>query len=169
MKKLILTLILPLCFQQAFSQARQENFQLILKDDWKMQSAVTDAASADKISKDNYDTQSWYKVSVPTTIVAGLLANKVYDFDPFMGRNLKKLSDPKLDKPWWFRREFTLPAAENGKNVILRLHGINYKANIWLNGVKIADSTQTKGPFRIIQLDVTKHTIIQATMCWPFK
>jgi len=157
MKKFILTLILPLCFQQAFSQARQESFQLILKDDWKMQSAVTDVAPADKISKENYDTQNWYKVSVPTTIIAGLLANKVYDFDPFMGRNLKKLNDPKLDKPWWFRREFTLPAAENGKNVILRLHGINYKANVWLNGVKIADSTQTKGPFRIIQLDVTKH------------
>lgn len=157
MKKLIFTLILPFTFCQAFSQSRQENFQLILKDDWKMQSAVTDAASADKISKENYDTQSWYKVSVPTTIIAGLLANKVYDFDPFMGRNLMKLKDAKLDKPWWFRSEFTLPAAENGKNVILRLHGINYKANVWLNGIKIADSTRIKGPFRIIQLDVTNH------------
>ena len=157
MKKFILTLVLPLCFLQAFSQARQENFQLILKDDWKMQSAVTDASPADKISRENFDVQSWYKVSVPTTLIAGLLANKVYDFDPFMGRNLKKLKDPKLDKPWWFRREFTLPASENGKNVVLRLHGINYKANVWLNGVKIADSTRVKGTFRIIQLDVTNH------------
>ena len=155
MKKFILTLILPLCFYQAFSQARQENFQLILKDDWKMQSAVTDAGPADKISKENFDTQSWYKVSVPTTLIAGLLANKVYDFDPFMGRNLQRLKDARLDKPWWFRREFTLPASENGKNIVLRLHGINYKANVWLNGVKIADSTKIKGPFRIIQLDVT--------------
>jgi len=157
MKKLIFTLMLPLCCLLAFGQARQENFQLILKDDWKMQSAVTDASPADQISRENFDTHSWYKVSVPTTFVAGLLANKVYDFDPFMGRNLLKLKDDKLDKPWWFRREFTLPSSEAGKNVVLRLHGINYKANVWLNGVKIADSTKIKGPFRIIQLDVTQR------------
>src|ERR1700754_4906122 len=157
MKKLILAFVLPLCLCRAFGQARQENFQLILKDDWRMQSAVTDASPANQISRENYDTHSWYKVSVPTTLVAGLLANKVYDFDPFMGRNLQKLKDDKLDKPWWFRREFTLPASEAGKNVVLRLHGINYKANVWLNGVRIADSTKIKGPFRIIQLDVTKH------------
>jgi exo-1,4-beta-D-glucosaminidase len=157
MKKLILAFMLPLCFCRALGQARQETFQLILKDDWRMQSAVTDASPADQISQENYDTHSWYKVSVPTTFVAGLLANKVYDFDPFMGRNLQKLKDDKLDKPWWFRREFTLPTSEAGKNVVLRLHGINYKANVWLNGVKIADSTKIKGPFRIIQLDVTKH------------
>jgi exo-1,4-beta-D-glucosaminidase len=157
MKKIILAFVLPLCFCKAFGQARQENFQLILKDDWRMQSAVTDASPADQISRGNYDIHSWYKVSVPTTFIAGLLANKVYDFDPFMGRNLQKLKDEKLDKPWWFRREFTLPTAEAGKNVVLRLHGINYKANVWLNGIKIADSTKIKGPFRIIQLDVTKQ------------
>ncbi|TMI77097.1 MAG: glycosyl hydrolase family 2, partial [Bacteroidetes bacterium] len=42
-------------------------------------------------------------------------------------------------------------------NVILKLHGINYKANVWLNGVLIADSTSIKGPFRIIELDVTRQ------------
>jgi exo-1,4-beta-D-glucosaminidase len=157
MKKLVFALILPLCFAKVFGQARQESFQLILKDDWKMQSALTDASPADKISKENFNTQSWYKVSVPTTLIAGLLENKAYNFDPFMGRNLQKLKDVKLDRPWWFRREFTLPAAENGKNVVLRLHGINYKANVWLNGVKIADSTKVKGTFRIIQLDVTNR------------
>jgi exo-1,4-beta-D-glucosaminidase len=103
-----------------------------------------------------FDAGAWYDVSVPTTIIGGLLANKVFPFDPFFGRNLEKLSDPRLDKPWWFRRVFTLPVSEKGKQVLLRLQGINYTANVWLNGVKIADSTQIKGPFRIIQLDVTR-------------
>ncbi|HMD00845.1 MAG TPA: hypothetical protein VKH37_11865, partial [Ferruginibacter sp.] len=35
--------------------------------------------------------------------------------------------------------------------------GINYKANVWLNGTLIADSTKIKGPFRIIELDITKQ------------
>ena len=49
-----------------------------------------------------------------------------------------------------------MPASEKNKNVVLKLHGINYKANVWLNGILIADSTQIKGPFRIIDLDITK-------------
>ena len=122
-----------------------------------MESAVTDPSGGDKISEANFNPSAWYKVSVPTTVIASLIANHVYNFDPFYGRNFEKLGDPRLDKPWWFRRVFELPAAENGKNVVLKLHGINYKANVWLNGIKIADSTQIIGPFRIIELDITKQ------------
>lgn len=152
-------LVALLCLFYGFShgQSRKENFRLILKKDWKMQSAVTDTSSAAKISGESFDAQKWYSVSVPTTIIAGLLANKVYDFDPFYGQNFKKLADTRLDKPWWFRNEFTLPASEDGKNVILKLQGINYKANIWLNGKLIADSAQVKGPFRIIQVDISRY------------
>jgi exo-1,4-beta-D-glucosaminidase len=50
-----------------------------------------------------------------------------------------------------------LPASEKNKNVVLKLHGINYKAHVWLNGVLIADSSFIKGPFRIIELDITKE------------
>ncbi|MES2274852.1 MAG: glycoside hydrolase family 2 protein [Bacteroidota bacterium] len=157
MKKYNLLLIAILFCCQAYSQARTETFQLRLGNDWKMQSAVTEPAPAVSISKPQFDTKGWYSVNVPTTIIGGLLANKVYNFDPFYGRNLEKLADARLDKPWWFRREFILPASESGKEVILVLHGINYKANIWLNGIKLADSTQTKGPFRIIKLNVTKQ------------
>jgi exo-1,4-beta-D-glucosaminidase len=158
MKKVALLVLMSLIFQYAFSQIDEsENYRIILKDNWRMQSAVTDASPGSQVSKTNFQPNNWYKVSVPTTIVAGLLANKVYDFDPFYGRNFEKLADPKLDKPWWFRKEFELPGSENGKNVVLKLHGINYKANVWLNGILIADSAQIIGPFRIIELDVTKQ------------
>ncbi|MDB5017808.1 MAG: glycoside hydrolase family 2 [Mucilaginibacter sp.] len=158
MKKLLLFAVLSFAVQFVFSQTDEhESYRSILKDGWKMQSAVTDASAGSQISEPNFQAGSWYKISVPTTVIAGLLANKVYDFDPFYGRNFEKLTDPRLDKPWWFRREFELPASETGKNVVLKLHGINYKANVWLNGVLIADSTQIIGPFRIIELDVTKH------------
>jgi len=157
MKKYLLTVCCLLSIWQSYGQSRKENFQMILKDDWKMQSAITDPSAGEKVSQDSFKTKRWYNVSVPTTILAGLIANKVYSFDPFYGQNFKKLNDPRLDHPWWFRRVFELPTSQNGKTVILRLHGINYKANVWLNGVLIADSTQIKGPFRIIQIDVTKY------------
>jgi exo-1,4-beta-D-glucosaminidase len=157
MKRIITLAALLFTVQFAFCQSEEENYRVVLKDNWNMQSAVTDMASGKQISETGFKTADWYKVSVPTTVIAGLIANKVYNFDPFYGKNFEKLTDPRLDKPWWFRKEFDLPAAEDGKNVVLKLHGINYKANVWLNGVLIADSTQIIGPFRIIELDITKN------------
>ncbi|WP_426669971.1 glycosyl hydrolase 2 galactose-binding domain-containing protein [Mucilaginibacter sp. McL0603] len=156
MKKIVLLIALALFINYSFAQDN-ETFRMILKDNWQMQSALKDPSPAATISQDKFEPKGWYKISVPSTIIAGLLANKAYDFDPFYGMNFEKLNDPALDKPWWFRKEFELPASEKGKNVVLKLHGINYKANVWLNGVLIADSTKIKGPFRIIDLDVTKQ------------
>ncbi len=156
MKNIFLFVFL-LIIQQVFSQSKTESFDMILHDGWNMQSSQTATASGKQITEKIFNTTGWYNVSVPTTIIAGLLANHVYNFDPFYAKNFEKLEDKRLDKTWWFRKEFKLPASEDSKNVILKLHGVNYKANIWLNGIKISDSSQVKGPFRIIELDVTKH------------
>jgi exo-1,4-beta-D-glucosaminidase len=156
MKTFALFIVLALAANCSLAQS-SETFRMILKDDWKMQSAVKDRTPGKTLSQSRFQPIGWYSVSVPSTIIAGLMANKVYNFDPFYGMNLEKLNDPALDKPWWFRKAFVLPASEKGKNVVLKLHGINYKANVWLNGVLIADSTKTMGPFRIIDLDITKH------------
>ena len=122
MKKLIFIITLSLFSYSTFAQSgSSETFRMILKDDWQMQSSQKDATPASSISTDKFEPKGWYKVSVPTTIIAGLLANKVYDFDPFYGMNFKKLEDPALDHPWWFRKVFELPASEKGKNVILKL------------------------------------------------
>ena len=162
MKRFLLPALLCFVASYGFCQNEEtEKYRAFLKEDWTMQSAVTDAGTGDKISSPGFNTTTWYKVSVPTTVIAGLIANHVYNFDPFYGRNFEKLADPRLDKPWWFRRVFELPASENGKNVVLKLHGINYKANVWLNGVLIADSTQIIGPFRIIEMDITKQVKYQ--------
>jgi exo-1,4-beta-D-glucosaminidase len=129
--------------------------RLVLEDGWQMQSEGKVAGGGAALSVAGYQATGWYKVSVPTTIIAGLLANKVYDFDPFYGMNFEKLKDSSLDAPWWFRKEFVLPVSSRGKDIVLRLHGVNYKANVWLNGVLIADSNRVMNPFRIIELNVS--------------
>jgi exo-1,4-beta-D-glucosaminidase len=133
-----------------------ESFKMVLTDGWKMQSATIASGSGENISQAGYSPAGWYPVSVPTTIIAGLLANKVYDFDPFYDMNFEKLKDTLLDFPWWFRKEFVIPVSEKGRDILLRLHGINYKANVWLNGVLIADSNQVMNPYRIIELNVSR-------------
>ena len=156
MKKLGLIVILSLFITRVFAQD-SENYRLILKDGWQMQSVTKDASAGSLVSQSNFIPKGWYPVSVPTTIIAGLMANKVYDFDPFFGTNFQKLNDPALDKPWWFRKSFSLPVSQKGKDVVLKLHGINYKANLWINGKLVADSDKIVGPFRIIDLDITKY------------
>jgi exo-1,4-beta-D-glucosaminidase len=156
MKKIGLIVISLLTMAQAFAQS-SENFKMILKDGWQMQSATLVADAGASVSRPGYKTLGWYKVSVPTTIIAGLLSNKVYDFDPFYDMNFEKLKDTKFDSTWWFRKEFALPTSEKGKDVVLKLHGINYKANVWLNGVLIADSNQIVNPYRIISLNISKN------------
>ncbi|HEV9037106.1 MAG TPA: hypothetical protein VGQ51_10815, partial [Puia sp.] len=133
------------------------HYSMVLKEGWEMQSVTKVPDDGATISQKKYTPEGWYKVEVPTTIIAGLLANKVYDFDPFYGMNLEKLKDSSLNRPWWFRKEFTLPATQKGKDVILTLHGINYKANVWLNGVLVADSGRIMNPYRIIALNVTPY------------
>ncbi len=144
-----------LCTQAQNNDAK--NAVWILKDGWKMQSSLIVADNGSQISQTGYATTGWYSVTVPTTVIAGLLANNVYDFDPFYGKNLEKIKGPQFDKPWWFRKEFTLPVSEKNKTVILKLQGINYKANVWFNGVLISDEKNTVGPFRIFELDITKQ------------
>ena len=156
MKRQALVIWLSLFINTSFSQINQK-FSMLLKDGWQMQSALIVTDTGTTLSQTKFIPKNWYKVSVPTTIIAGLIANKVYDFDPFYGMNFEKLKNPAFDQPWWFRKEFVLPLSEKRKTVILKLHGINYKANIWLNGILIADSTKILAPFRIIELDITKN------------
>ena len=134
--------------------------QLVLKDGWNMQSTTKVTANGAVLSKTDFQPTDWFTISVPSTIIGGLMANNYYDFDPFMGQNFKKLADPSMDKPWWFRKTFELGNHFAGKNIILKLQGVNYKANVWLNGHLIADSAKIKGPMRIIDLDITNYSHI---------
>lgn len=150
MKKIfsVCTVLITLCFANA--QTTQ-----VLKEGWNMQSSMVASAGGKEISKRSFDAGSWYKITVPSTIIAGLLQNNAYNFDPFYGTNLEKIKDEKFDHSWWFRKTFSLPAAEKNKTVTIRFLGINYKANIWLNGQLIADTQTVKGPFRFFEFDIT--------------
>lgn len=121
-----------------------------------MQSSLNLAATGDKISKTGFEIKNWYSVNLPTTVVGALLANKAYDFDPFYAKNFPRISGQQFDQPWWFRKEFEITPDDDGKNIILTLQGINYKANLWINGALVADQNKLKGPFVIFDLDITK-------------
>ena len=53
---------------------------------------------------------------------------------------------------YWYRSNFEAPAAATGKRLLLTFKGVNYAAEIWLNGEKLGD---LKGAFIRGQFDVT--------------
>src|ERR1700752_3240698 len=63
--------------------------------------------------------------------------------------------DSPFNVPWWYRTEFDVPAQYQGKTIWLAFRGINYRANIWVNGKKLAGSGEIAGAFRRYEFDVT--------------
>jgi exo-1,4-beta-D-glucosaminidase len=138
---------------------------------WQLQSSAKVRDSGAQISAPGYQASDWYAATVPATVVATLVANKVYA-DPTFGMNLRSIpgtsyppgtnfsNDPMppgspFAVPWWYRTQFEIPADYQGKQVWLHFDGINYRANIWLNGKKVAGESDIAGAWRTYDLNVT--------------
>ncbi|MEU8264356.1 hypothetical protein AB0C02_27510 [Micromonospora sp. NPDC048999] len=106
-----------------------------LSSGWALRSAnnVTDAGST--ISQVGYSTTGWNPVSLPSTVLAGLVANNVYQ-NIYVGTNLQSVPDLTGQK-WWFRGQFTASATTADQVYWLRFKGISYRAQIWLNGTQL--------------------------------
>ncbi|MFX1254719.1 MAG: hypothetical protein ACFFCZ_24120 [Promethearchaeota archaeon] len=146
--------------------------KLVFKKGWLMQTSQKVKESGEVISTTEFTPKEWYPVDVPTTVVNGLYLSGIYD-DPYRGVNLKSLPGYKShvtsqnfeshykpeDSPfrwsWWFRKEFKIEAALDGKQFWLQFKGINYSANIWLNGKRLAGSDYIIGSYRYYDLNIT--------------
>ena len=139
---------------------------------WKLQSGCVVHASGDLISSPAYHPQAWIAAQVPGTVLGSQVEAGIFP-DPFYGMNLRKV--PGTDYPitrifgylpmsadspyrcsWWYRTEFVLPPTSRSKTWV-HFNGINYRANIWVNGRRIAASDEIAGAFRSYDLDVTEE------------
>ena len=167
---LSLVLSLTVVAQNALADG---NSRMYLHKDWKIQSSCEAKATGEQVSAVGFDGKGWHKTDLPATSVGTLVNDKTYP-DPTYATNLKTLpgmnySDKTFfanqDMPeaspfrcsWWYRTEFTVPAGEAGKNEWLNFLGINYRANVWVNGQKIGDAKVIAGTYRTFEFDVTKY------------
>ncbi|MFZ1916312.1 MAG: glycosyl hydrolase family 2 [Terriglobales bacterium] len=154
--------------------AEDPSAKILLTENWQIQSSCEVKADGHEISVPGFRPDGWHKARVPTTAVAALVADGTYP-DPYFGINLKSLpgmdyssksffanqpmpADSPFRCSWWFRTEFTFPAQPNQPTAWLHFDGINYRANIWLNGEKIADAQDIAGMMRVFEIEVSKHT-----------
>jgi len=75
------------------------------------------------------------------------------------GRNREIPEGSPFKVAWWYRTEFSIPADYQGKHTWLKFHSINYKANVWVNGKLVADTTTIEGAYRLFNLDISKEAL----------
>jgi exo-1,4-beta-D-glucosaminidase len=164
-------LAITLSFLLASSLVLVAQDKLALHEGWSLQTSAKVEAKGEVISTAAFAPDGWHQVSVPTTVVAALVKDKTFP-DPLFGMNLRDLagvnypiggnfSDIPMapDSPyavsWWYRKQFSVPATYKGKTVWLKFNGINYRANVFLNGKQIAKSDDIAGAWRTYELNVT--------------
>ncbi len=138
----------------ACSGNRKEYREQRLENSWRVQSADSVAGDGAVISKPDFKTDGWYAATVPSTVLHCLVNNGVYK-DIYKDDNLSKIPEEPFRSPWWYRTVFDLEKVTPG--VLLKFEGINYRANVWLNGQLVADTNMLVNSFRQFTLDVTPY------------
>lgn len=111
---------------------------LIISSNWQLRAASEVAPSGQAISRVGFEDKDWYLATVPGTALTTLVNNGVYP-EPLYGENNRpdKIPDSLCRKLWWYRTTFDVPKSYEGKTTWLNFDGINYSAEIWVNGHKV--------------------------------
>lgn len=163
--------------------------QTINLKNWMLVNASQINVSDKEVSQKGIDLSKWYKVEVPVTVLNSFVRNGVYP-DPRIGMNnylIPDVSDKFNQKmnlskysyldgkrnpwkdPYWYRIETDIPSSYTGKNVWLNLYGINYRADVWINGKLVADRNKIYGMFRRFRLNITDNVIPGKKNCFAIK
>src|SRR5664280_1314351 len=136
MKTRILSLLLSVCLSLNIFSQTSSGSSMVLHEHWYIQSSANLTDNGKVISLPGYVAKEWYPTTVPTTVLAALVANKVYP-DPYYGNNYLELPGiipyPKREMPdgspfkvaWWYRTEFKIPADYKKMHTWLQFHSIN--------------------------------------------
>lgn len=127
---------------------------LLLAKNWHIQAASKAGGAGEALSKPGFDTHTWSKAQVPSTVLGTLVENGTYG-DPFKGMAMESIPKTPFQEAWWYRTEFQVAKLQPGTVSRLIFEGINYRANVWLNGKKIADKDTLFGVWRIADLEVS--------------
>ncbi len=111
---------------------------LILSSGWELQDVAKVPEAGAGVSKASYKAKGWYAAVVPGTVLTTLVKNKVYP-EPLYGENNRPDRIPEtLNKTsYWYRVVAQVPASYKGRHVWLNFDGINFSAEVWVNGSQV--------------------------------
>lgn len=149
---------------------------ILLREGWTMRSSAIVGMNGAEISSPSYNHSDWLKTSIPATALSVLVRNGLY-LNPYVGLNNMRIPDADEDfntrhnllqyshiegknpwaAPYWFRREFTIPNERAGQRTFITFNEINYRAELWINGKKIAGIQDMAGMERRFSYDISEY------------
>lgn len=104
--------------------------------DWRFVAEPDVTVSPAELSMSGFAVKGWLRAVVPGTVLTSYVANGVYP-DPAYGLNNLAIPERLGRQSYWFRTEFVLPAAKEPGPAALVFNGVNYAAEVWVNGKRL--------------------------------
>lgn len=129
--------------------------QVELTANWQMQFANKVPQSGAQIASADFNASAWYEATVPGTVLTTLVNNHVYP-EPLYGENIRPdvIPDSLAHEAYWFRTTIAVPTSYKGHHVWLNFDGINFSADVWVNGANVG---AIRGAFIRGIFDITAH------------
>lgn len=129
--------------------------QVIIQAGWQMQDIAKVTQAGAEVSSPHFKSDGWYRATVPGTVLTTLVNNHVYP-EPLYGENNRpeNIPDSLARTSWWYRTEISIPRSYKNHHVWLNFDGINYSAEVWVNGSQVGT---IRGAFIRGIFDVTAH------------
>jgi len=115
-----------------------------LHSGWKAKKVSEVLVDGTAITGKNFQFYDWMDAVVPGTVLTTLLYNQKVP-DPFFGMNNELIPDIYQtgvgEYTYWFYNEFQFPEGQPDQQVWLNFRGINYTADVFLNGKRVNTDT----------------------------
>ena len=129
--------------------------------DWQLQRASEVHATGEQIASAGFDTEGWIPATVPGTVLTSYINIGAVP-NPNYADRIDQISESYFRSNFWYRGVIEAPsdlprlkdaaAALSTERTLLCFDGINWKANVFLNGIRLG---RIEGAFQRGQFDVT--------------
>lgn len=128
---------------------------------WRLQRASEVNATGEQISTPDFKPENWIMATVPGTVLSSY-KNIGAIADPNYADNQLQISESFFNSDFWYRDEFEVPSDFTQDRVFLNFDGINWKANVYVNGKQAGriEGAFIRGKFDVTDLIVSGKNVV---------
>lgn len=138
------------------------DYYLSLNGNWKFNWVKQPSERPVNFYKMNYDVSAWKEIPVPSNwemlgYGTPIYTNITYPFKnnpPLIQPQKGYTNETEVNPVGSYRREFTIPAGWDGKEIILHFNGVYSGIYVWVNGQKVGYS---EGANNDAEFNITKY------------